>query len=86
MRCKWVVFFVFLFLSNIKSLQRFSALWVASNIGQAALSDIQEMINCCKIKSDWGARRDFHHKCAALNEMSHAADCRDVLFGSECIV
>lgn len=38
------------------------------------LSDMLEMINCIKMKSDLRAQRDFHHKWAAQNEMSHAAD------------
>lgn len=38
------------------------------------MSDTLEMINCSKMKSDLRAQRDFHHKWAAQNKMSHAAD------------
>lgn len=38
------------------------------------LSDALEMINCMKMKSGLRAQREIHHKWAARNKMSHAAD------------
>lgn len=38
------------------------------------LSDMLEMINCIKMKSDLWAERDFPYKWAAQNNMTHAAD------------